>query len=148
MYRGTALDAVAICGESFDEDFFACLGLRSGLPPARLEFDLRSFLARHRCRVTAERRSTLPKDINHSVKNRFLLRLNSIAASLYGRDFGRSPGAISPSLILCFCESGLQSLPSCTFSCISRGIFPAQIDSRRSERRYCMLVPMISYNRW
>lgn len=34
--------------------------------------------APHRYRVTAERRSTLPKDINHSVKNRFVLRLKSI----------------------------------------------------------------------
>lgn len=100
--------------------------------------------APHRYRVTAERRSTLPKDINHSVKNRFVLRLKSIAASLYGRELGRSHASVSPSFGLCFCESALQSLPSCTFCCISRGIFAAQIDSRPSERRYRMLVPMSS----
>ena len=45
-------------------------------------------VAKHRRRVTPERRSQLPKEINyHSVKNRFLLRLNNMTGDLYRRDF-------------------------------------------------------------
>jgi GT2 family glycosyltransferase len=92
MYRRTALDAVAVYGRYFDEDFFAfredadlawrcrLLGWNSIYVP--------SAVARHRRRVTPERRRQLPKAINyHSVKNRFLLRLNNITGSLYRRDF-------------------------------------------------------------
>ena len=47
-------------------------------------------VAQHRRRVTPERRSGLPKEINyHGVKNRFLLRLNNITVDLYRRDFWR-----------------------------------------------------------
>jgi GT2 family glycosyltransferase len=92
MYRRTALDDVAIDGQYFDEDFFAyredadlawrcqLLGWTSIYVP--------SAVARHRRRVTPERRGELPKEINyHSVKNRFLLRLNNMTLSLYRRDF-------------------------------------------------------------
>ncbi|HEY2379789.1 MAG TPA: glycosyltransferase family 2 protein [Terriglobia bacterium] len=92
MYRRAALDAVVISGQYFDEDFFAyredadlawrcrLLGWTSIYVP--------SAAARHRRRVTPERRSQLPKLINyHSVKNRFLLRLNNISGRLYRRDF-------------------------------------------------------------
>ena len=45
-------------------------------------------VARHRRRVTPERRASLPKEINyHSVKNRFLLRINNMTGNLYRRDF-------------------------------------------------------------
>jgi hypothetical protein len=45
-------------------------------------------VAQHRRRVTPERRAQLPKLINyHSVKNRFLLRINNITGVLYRRDF-------------------------------------------------------------
>jgi GT2 family glycosyltransferase len=92
MYRRTALDAVAVYGQYFDEDFFAyredadlawrcrLLGWNSIYVP--------SAVGRHRRRVTPERRSKLPKEINyHGVKNRFLLRLNNITGRLYRRDF-------------------------------------------------------------
>ena len=47
-------------------------------------------VARHVRRVTPERRAQLPAIINyHSVKNRFLLRLNNMTGSLYRRDFWR-----------------------------------------------------------
>jgi GT2 family glycosyltransferase len=92
MYRRAALDDVAIEGRYFDEDFFAyredadlawrcrLLGWNSIYVPAAV--------ARHRRRVTPERRSRLPKAINyHSVKNRFLLRINNMTGRLYRRDF-------------------------------------------------------------
>ena len=92
IYRRAALDDAAIDGRYFDEDFFAyredadlawrcrLLGWNSIYVP--------SAVARHRRRVTPERRSQLPKAINyHSVKNRFLLRINNITGKLYRRDF-------------------------------------------------------------
>jgi GT2 family glycosyltransferase len=92
MYRRKTLDEVAIEGQYFDEDFFAfredadlawrcrLFGWKSIYVPAAI--------AQHRRRVTPERRRQLPKEINyHSVKNRFLLRLNNMPASMYRRDF-------------------------------------------------------------
>jgi GT2 family glycosyltransferase len=92
MYRRSALDDVAVDGQYFDEDFFAyredadlawrcrLLGWTSIYVPAAV--------AQHRRRVTPERRAQLPKQINyHSVKNRFLLRINNITGHLYRRDF-------------------------------------------------------------
>jgi GT2 family glycosyltransferase len=92
MYRRRALDDAGIGGQYFDEDFFAyredadlawrcrLLGWTSIYVP--------SAVALHRRRVTPERRASLPKEINyHSVKNRFLLRLNNMTANLYRRDF-------------------------------------------------------------
>lgn len=92
MYRRRALDDVAVAGQYFDEDFFAyredadlawrcrLLGWISIFVPAAV--------ALHGRRVTPERRSKLPKLINyHSVKNRFLLRINNMTANLYRRDF-------------------------------------------------------------
>ena len=92
MYRRTALDDVAIDSQYFDEDFFAyredadlawrcrLLGWTSIYVPRAVAW--------HRRRVTPERRGELPKEINyHSVKNRFLLRLNNMTGSLYRRDF-------------------------------------------------------------
>ena len=92
LYRMKALTDVAIEGEFFDVDFFAyredadlawrcrLMGWNSIYVP--------DAVALHRRRVTPERRSQLPAIINyHSVKNRFLLRLNNIDAGLYARDF-------------------------------------------------------------
>ena len=92
LYRRCALENVSINGQYFDEDFFAyredadlawrcrLLGWNSIYVPAAV--------AKHRRRVTPERRSQLPKEINyHSVKNRFLLRLNNMTGDLYRRDF-------------------------------------------------------------
>ncbi len=92
MYRRKALDDAAIQGQYFDEDFFAyredadlawrcrLLGWTSIYVPAAV--------AEHRRRVTPERRGQLPPTINyHSVKNRFLLRINNLTGNLYRRDF-------------------------------------------------------------
>ena len=92
LYRRKALEDAAINGEYFDEDFFAyredadlawrlrLLGWTSIYVPGAV--------AQHRRRVTPERRGQLPKLINyHSVKNRFLLRINNMTRSLYMRDF-------------------------------------------------------------
>jgi len=94
LYRVRALHETAIDGQIFDEDFFAyredadlawrlrLMGWTSIYVPAAV--------ARHRRRVTPERRSQLSALINyHGVKNRFLLRLNNMTASLYRRDFWR-----------------------------------------------------------
>jgi len=92
LYRMKALRDVAIGGQFFDEDFFAyredadlawrcrLMGWNSIYVPGAV--------ALHRRRVTPERRSQLPAIINyHGVKNRFLLRINNMTASLYTRDF-------------------------------------------------------------
>jgi GT2 family glycosyltransferase len=92
MYRCSCLEGVSIGEMFFDEDFFAyredadlawrcrLLGWKSLYVPTSV--------ARHRRRVTPERRSSLSKIINrHSVKNRFLLRFNNMTRSLYMRDF-------------------------------------------------------------
>jgi GT2 family glycosyltransferase len=76
------LEAAAVLSEVFDEDFFAyredadlawraqLLGWTSVYVPAAR--------ARHRRRVTPERRTQLPMAINRaSVRNRFLLRLKN-----------------------------------------------------------------------
>jgi GT2 family glycosyltransferase len=97
LYRRSALVDAAINGQYFDEDFFAyredadlawrlqLLGWKSIYVP--------SAVALHRRRVTPERRSQLPHLINyHSVKNRFLLRINNMSGSLYRRDFWRITG--------------------------------------------------------
>lgn len=92
LYRMSALHAAAIDGQFFDEDFFAYR------EDADLAWRLRlmgwtsiyvpSAVALHGRRVTPERRSQLPAIINyHSVKNRFLLRLNNMTGGLYRRDF-------------------------------------------------------------
>jgi GT2 family glycosyltransferase len=97
LYRRSALNDASIEGEYFDEDFFAyredadlawrlrLLGWSSIYVP--------SAVARHRRRVTPERRAQLSDLINyHSVKNRFLLRINNMTGDLYKRDFWRITG--------------------------------------------------------
>jgi len=92
LYRRQALEDVAIGGQYFDEDFFAyredadlawrcrLLGWNSIYVPGAI--------AHHRRRVTPERRLGVSKEINyHSVKNRFLLRINNMTGGLYRRDF-------------------------------------------------------------
>jgi GT2 family glycosyltransferase len=91
MYRRKALDDVAVNGQFFDEDFFAYR------EDADLAWRCRLFgwtsiyvptaVALHRRKVTPERRAQLPPEINrHSVKNRFLLRINNMTGNLYRRD--------------------------------------------------------------
>jgi len=92
MYRRKALDDVAIEGRYFDEDFFAYredadLAWRCRLL-AWTSIYVPTAVAQHRRHVTPERRASLPQEINyHSVKNRFLLRLNNMTGRLYRRDF-------------------------------------------------------------
>ncbi len=92
LYRRKALDDVAIDGQYFDEDFFAYREDADLAWRCRLmgwtSIYVPSATAQHRRRVTPERRGELPKVINyHSVKNRFLLRINNMTGNLYRRDF-------------------------------------------------------------
>jgi GT2 family glycosyltransferase len=92
MYRRKALVETAIAGQYFDEDYFAYREDADLAWRCRLQgwnsIYVPAAVARHRRRVTPERRSDLPKEINyHSVKNRFLLRLNNMTGRLYRRDF-------------------------------------------------------------
>ncbi len=82
MYRRAMLDDVAYEGEFFDEHFFAYredadLAWRAqwrGWDSLYVPYAV----AWHRRRVTPERRSSLPAEINrYSVRNRFLLRLKN-----------------------------------------------------------------------
>jgi GT2 family glycosyltransferase len=94
LYRLRALEDVAFDGQYFDEDFFAYredadLAWRCRLMGWNAIY-VPSAVALHRRRVTPERRSELPAIINyHSVKNRFLMRLNNMTAGLYRRNFLR-----------------------------------------------------------
>jgi GT2 family glycosyltransferase len=91
MYRRAALETAAIDGQYFDEDFFAYredadLAWRLQLFGWKSIY-IPSAVALHRRRVTPERRTALPRIINyHSVKNRFLLRINNMTGGLYRRD--------------------------------------------------------------
>ena len=92
LYRLKALEDVAIDRQFFDEDFFAYREDADLAWRCRLmgwtSIYVPSAVALHRRRVTPERRSQLSALINyHSVKNRFLLRLNNMTRSLYVRDF-------------------------------------------------------------
>ncbi len=94
MYRRSALEDTAINAQYFDEDFFAYredvdLAWRCRLL-GWISLYVPTAVALHRRRVTPERRAALPKAINyHSVKNRFLLRLNNMTWAQYRRDFWR-----------------------------------------------------------
>lgn len=92
MYRYVCLEDIAIEGAFFDEDFFAYredadLAWRARLMGWQSLYVPRA-VARHRRHVTPERRSGLSRIINrHSVKNRFLLRINNMTLGLYRRNF-------------------------------------------------------------
>jgi GT2 family glycosyltransferase len=92
LYRRTALEDAAINGKYLDEDFFAYREDADLAWRCRLlgwsSIYIPTAVGKHRRRVTPERRNELPKEINyHSVKNRFLLRLNNMTPDLYKRDF-------------------------------------------------------------
>lgn len=92
IYRRKALEDTAINGQYFDEDFFAYREDADLAWRCRLmgwtSIYVPTAIAQHRRRVTPERRRELPKEINyHSVKNRFLLRLNNMTGALFRRDF-------------------------------------------------------------
>jgi len=90
MYRRAALESCAVNGEYFDEDFFAYredadLAWRMQLFGWTSIF-VPSAVAQHRRVVTPERRGQLSPIINyHSVKNRFLLRINNMSGAMYRR---------------------------------------------------------------
>jgi GT2 family glycosyltransferase len=92
VYRRAMLDDVALEGRPFDEAFFAYREDADLAWRARL-FGWRSLyvpeaVAWHVRRVTPERRSDLPPEINmHSVKNRFLLRLKNEALGVALHNF-------------------------------------------------------------
>ena len=92
IYRMAFLRDVAIDGEIFDEDFFsyredADLAWRGRLFGWRAVY-VHDAVGYHVRRVTPERRSDLPPEINmHSVKNRFLLRLKNEGPYLALRNF-------------------------------------------------------------
>jgi len=92
MYRYACLEDVAVGGNFFDEDFFAYredadLAWRCRLRGWQSLYVPRA-VARHRRRVTPQVRRALPAEINmHSVKNRFLLRINNMTPNLYRRCF-------------------------------------------------------------
>ena len=92
MYRRQALEDVAMDEQYFDEDFFiyredADLAWRCRLY-GWTSIYVPTAIGQHHRRVTPERRTSLPDEINcHSVKNRFLLRTNNMTGTLYRRDF-------------------------------------------------------------
>lgn len=90
IYRRTMLEDIAFDGEYFDEDFFAYredadLAWRAQWRGWRCRY-LAAALAIHRRRVTPERRTALPRDLNRwSVRNRFLLRIKNQSWSHFRR---------------------------------------------------------------
>jgi GT2 family glycosyltransferase len=82
LYRRAMLDDVRVEGEWFDESFFAYredadLAWRAQLLGWTCRY-VAAATATHVRRVTPERRSTLPAQVNRwSVRNRFLLRLKN-----------------------------------------------------------------------
>lgn len=102
LYRRSFLADVAIDGKAFDEDFFvyredADLAWRGRIFGWKSIF-VPSAIAYHERRVTPEVRRKLPAAINlHSVKNRFLLRLNNEGLRLALRN---APFEISRDLLV------------------------------------------------
>jgi len=92
LYRRSMVEDVSVGAEFFDEQFFAYredadLAWRAQLMGWRCLYTPRA-VAWHVRRVTPERRSELPTEINwHSVKNRFLMRAKNISWRLYASCF-------------------------------------------------------------
>ncbi len=92
MYRYACLEDAAIEGSFFDEDFFtyredADLAWRCCLLGWDSQYVPKA-VGRHRRRVTPEARPDLSPTINmHSVKNRFILRINNMTPGLYRKYF-------------------------------------------------------------
>jgi GT2 family glycosyltransferase len=92
LFRRSFVDAVAVEGQLFDEDFFAYredadLAWRAQLMGWKCLYDPAA-VAWHVRRVTPERREQLPSSINwHSVKNRFLMRGKNASGFLCRRLF-------------------------------------------------------------
>jgi len=92
LYRRSMVEDVSVNGEFFDEQFFAYredadLAWRAQLMGWRCLYTPEA-VAWHVRRVTPERRSELPAEINwHSIKNRFLMRAKNISPGLYAKLF-------------------------------------------------------------
>jgi GT2 family glycosyltransferase len=92
LYRRTMIDDVSIEGEFFDADFFAYredadLAWRAQLLGWRCLY-LPEAIAYHVRRVLPTNRKAVSAAINmHSVKNRFLMRINNISGRQYLRHF-------------------------------------------------------------
>jgi GT2 family glycosyltransferase len=92
LYRRSMVDDVSVNGEFFDEQFFAYredadLAWRAQLMGWRCLYTPEA-VGWHVRRVTPERRSELPTEINwHSIKNRFLMRAKNISLPLYVKYF-------------------------------------------------------------
>jgi GT2 family glycosyltransferase len=92
LYRRAMIDDVSIQGEFYDEDFFfsredADLSWRAQLLGWTCLYTPRA-IAYHVRRVFPGVRHLLPDSINqHSVKNRFLMRIKNATAGLYLRNF-------------------------------------------------------------
>jgi GT2 family glycosyltransferase len=90
LYRRIMVEDVSVEGEFFDEQFFAYredadLAWRAQLMGWKCLYTPKA-VAWHVRRVTPERRSQLPTEINwHSIKNRFLMRAKNISWPLYLR---------------------------------------------------------------
>ncbi|HVO64449.1 MAG TPA: glycosyltransferase family 2 protein [Terriglobales bacterium] len=90
LYRRKMVEDVSVEGEFFDEQFFAYredadLAWRAQLLGWKCLYTPKA-VAWHVRRVTPERRSQLPTEINwHSIKNRFLMRAKNISWPLYVR---------------------------------------------------------------
>jgi GT2 family glycosyltransferase len=88
LYRRSMFEDVSVDGEFFDEQFFAYredadLAWRAQIMGWRCLYTPQA-VAWHVRRVTPERRSELPTEINwHSIKNRFLMRAKNISWRLY-----------------------------------------------------------------
>jgi GT2 family glycosyltransferase len=92
LYRRSMVEDVSVDGEFFDEQFFAYredadLAWRAQMMGWRCLYTPRA-VGWHVRRVTPERRSELPTEINwHSIKNRFLMRAKNISWRLYASCF-------------------------------------------------------------
>jgi GT2 family glycosyltransferase len=92
LYRRSMVEDVSVNGEFFDEQFFAYredadLAWRAQLMGWRCLYTPEA-VGWHVRRVTPERRSELPTEINwHSIKNRFLMRAKNISLPLYAKYF-------------------------------------------------------------
>jgi GT2 family glycosyltransferase len=92
LYRRSMVEDVSVGGELFDEQFFAYredadLAWRAQIMGWHSLYTPRA-IAWHVRRVTPERRSQLPTEINwHSIKNRFLMRAKNISWRLYASCF-------------------------------------------------------------
>jgi GT2 family glycosyltransferase len=90
LYRRGMVEDLSVCGEFFDEDFFAYredadVAWRAQLMGWSCLY-VPEAVAWHVRRVTPERFKQLPDEINrHSIKNRFLMRAKNISAGLYLR---------------------------------------------------------------